>query len=181
MRTAAFPIALLGLVALACGNPIHDDAVDSLGSEAPGVPAGPYHRPGQPCAVCHSPEGPANSVFTLAGTVYQYPDSPEPLQNAIVRAVDSSGRHAFTGTNCVGNFWFQEADFDPVWPVWVAVYYGDPNGNVMHSPIYRNRSCAKCHAAVPDESHTYQVFYGQAPLVSADGQTRTPAPLDPCR
>src|SRR5207249_3431097 len=39
--------------AIACGDPVHDDAVAALGPEAPGVRPGPTPRPGQPGLTCH--------------------------------------------------------------------------------------------------------------------------------
>jgi hypothetical protein len=166
----AVSIAAACALTLGCNDPVHDQAVDALGPEAPGVSPGPYHRPGQPCAVCHAPQGPANLVFTLAGTVYQHADSAEPLQNAIVRVVDSAGNRAFTGTNCVGNFYFQQSDFDPVFPVWTTVVY--QNEIPMSTPIFRNRSCAKCHLGSGDAAHVAQIF------AIAPG---TDIPLEPCR
>src|SRR5450432_160855 len=46
-----------------CGDPVHDTAVSALGPEAPGVPKGPLHRPGQPCVLCHGPQGSATTFL----------------------------------------------------------------------------------------------------------------------
>jgi hypothetical protein len=158
MRSARFVLFLLPAALAACGDPVHDDQVDALGPEQPGLAAGPYHRAGQPCTVCHGVKGPANLDFSLAGTAYQHSDSLLPLQNAVVKVVDSTGKRAFTGTNCVGNFYFQRSDFDPVWPVWTSVFYGDPNGSPMSTPIYRAGSCAACHADPADEAHVGHIY-----------------------
>ena len=63
----------------ACGDPTHDRAVEVLGGEAPGVPEGPLHRPGQPCVTCHGDSGPASGEFSLAGTVYALLIASEPV------------------------------------------------------------------------------------------------------
>ena len=32
------------------------------------------HRPGQPCLTCHGGKGPGHVEFSIAGTLYKYPD-----------------------------------------------------------------------------------------------------------
>jgi len=149
---------LLALALSACGDPAHEDAVSALGSEAPGVPAGPLHRPGQPCTVCHGGKGPGNMDFRLAGTLYKYPGSPEPLANAIVRFWDAHGRTAFTGTNCAGNFWLQKTDWDPEWPVFTSVEFGGVRVD-MDTPIFRAGSCATCHREPASVHSLPQVYF----------------------
>jgi hypothetical protein len=144
---------LAALLSLSCADPVHDDQVSKLGGEAPGVPEGPRHRPGQPCLVCHSGEGPGESEFAFAGTIYQADDSKVPLENAIVRLIDSKGTKHEVATNCVGNFFVMKTDFAPAFPVWVKIIYGHigptPVERPMGSPIYRDGSCASCHQDPP--------------------------------
>jgi len=142
MRSPGF-MALLFVAS--CSDPVHDDAVLALGPEALGVPPGPGHRPGQPCSECHDGRGPGNLVFSLAGTVYRSPGSRIPLPGAIVRFVDSALQTRQAATNCAGNFFVLEDDFEPAWPVWTKVHFAGIE-QPMGSPIFRERSCAKCHA-----------------------------------
>lgn len=148
----------VALLAVACGDPVHDDAVEALGDEAPGVEPGPLHRPGQPCLVCHGGDGPGEMQFSVAGTIFQYADSLEPLANAIVRLQDDRGRSTFTGTNCAGNFFVQQADFEPSFPLWTRVQFGGL-GLDMSTPIFADGSCAGCHRDPPSEDSTGHVYF----------------------
>src|SRR5262245_45474575 len=86
---AASAALLAGSCAL---DPVHDSSVKALGGEDPEWPQGPYHRAGQPCAVCHGGQGPAKNTFLLAGTIYYTPgtkDEPgKPANNVEVRIRD---------------------------------------------------------------------------------------------
>ena len=53
--------------------PVHDQEVQALGPENPEIPPAQYHRAGQPCTVCHGPEGPAQTQFSIAGTIFGTP------------------------------------------------------------------------------------------------------------
>lgn len=153
-------LAVSTLLALAAcsSDPIHSDARAALGPETPGIPRGPYHRAGQPCLVCHGGQGPATMVLSVAGTVYQHDNSLVPFANAIVKVADSAGHTARTGTNCVGNFFFQPADFNPVFPIWVAISYGGQD-LTMNTPIFRQGSCANCHRDPRGVSSAGHVYY----------------------
>ncbi|MBI3204684.1 MAG: hypothetical protein HYZ29_24330 [Myxococcales bacterium] len=142
---------------VACGDPVHTDAVDALGPEAHGVEPGPLHRPGQPCLVCHGGKGPGNLEFSVAGTVYKYADSNEPLANAIVKLVDQSGPSTIVGTNCVGNFFVQRTDFDPVFPLWTRIQLGSLDIE-MSTPVFGKGSCAHCHQDSPTESSVGRIY-----------------------
>src|SRR5262245_6092986 len=93
---------------LGCGDPVKDLAVDALGPEAPGVPEGPLHRPGQPCLVCH--DGGEARAFAMAGTVYLAPDSDLPAPGASVHMADAWGGSAVALANCAGNFFVKPED-----------------------------------------------------------------------
>lgn len=146
MRGLLFAGAFL---AVACGDPVRDDAISALGREAPGVKPGPLHRPGQPCVLCHDGSGPGDSVFSLGGTVYQNPADRTPLANALVKVIDSKGNTYQTATNCAGNFFVLESDFQPAYPMWVKLVFGQagpgPLEIKMGSAIFREPSCGKCH------------------------------------
>ena len=149
-------LALAALAAAAAGagcdtDPVHTAEVNALGPEAPGVPAGPYHRAGQPCGVCHGPEGPASTEFAIAGTVFYGPGTTSPPVGVggvvVYLEDDSSSQHQET-TNCVGNFYVSPSDWTPQFPVLVTVggtadgMYGQAS---MQSLVGRSTSCGACH------------------------------------
>ena len=166
MRTLR-ALASCSVVLVACNaDPVHDDRVDALGKEAPGVPPGPLHRPGQPCLLCHDGRGPGNDEFSVAGTVYQFKDSDVPLSDAIVLLLDSRtcpptkpdcNRFA-TATNCAGNFFVDSHDFAPVRPMWVSLVYGGI-AVPMSSPMFRTGSCADCHHDPPSSDSVGHVYF----------------------
>jgi hypothetical protein len=149
------------LSAVACRDPVHDDAVDALGPETAGVEQGPLHRPGQPCTVCHGGQGPGDPTFDLAGTVYQLADSAAPAAGAIVHVVDAQGRKRSSGTNAVGTFFWEEGDLGLDFPLWTSIEWC---GRIveMKTPIFRERSCAACHSG-PSASSVPQVFFAKTP------------------
>jgi hypothetical protein len=163
------PLSLL--CTLACSDPVRDKGIESLGDEKPGVPEGPLHRPGQPCVLCHDGSGPGDSVFSLAGTVYQTEGQPVPFVNALVKFTDSVGRTHEVGTNCAGNFFVVKTDYEPVYPVWVKLQFGfqvtpgDPHlpfYQPMGTPIYREGSCAKCHGSKVSAESKGPVYFAPA-------------------
>jgi hypothetical protein len=157
----------------ACSDPVHKHQVDALGGEQPGVPAGPLHRPGQPCLACHGEYGPANSEFAFAGTIYADSIGKIPLPDAKVTFVDVKGNMHETGANCVGNFFIMKGDYKPEPPVWTTVIFGTMPGMMMEdvpiskdmtSPIYREGSCATCHADPPGVDAVGHVFLNEDPI-----------------
>lgn len=152
----ALPLVLAAVVA-ACGDPVHADAVEALGPEAHGVEPGPLHRPGQPCLTCHGGKGPGNMEFSVAGTIYKYADSSEPLANAVVKLIDQGGPSTIVGTNCAGNFFVQRVDFDPVFPLWTRVKLGSIDIE-MSTPVFRAGSCAHCHSDPATESSVGRIY-----------------------
>ena len=159
----------LGLVS-ACddtgflADPLHRAEMESLGPEVPGVDRGPLHRPGQPCAACHRPDGTA-PPYVAAGTVYRDPVEKVAVADAEVVLTDSVGTVFTIKTNCVGNFYVKPSEFKAVPPFWTSVQLG-PFPFEMASPIHREASCAKCHTDpvgpaaagpifVPDDEGTF--------------------------
>ncbi len=142
----------------ACGDPVHVQQLVTLGSEESGVPEGPLHRPGQPCAVCHGERGPAERSFVLSGTVYRTPTGRLPLPGVSVRLLDASGAERSVETNCAGNFYLTAEELAPVYPLWVKLEYGDAAVE-MRSPISRERSCAACHAQPAGPTSVGQVYF----------------------
>ncbi len=141
-----FPLAVL---VGSCGDPVHDGEVTALGSEAPGVPQGEFHRAGQPCAVCHSPEGPASTVFSVAGTVFSGQNNTVGVDVASVVFVDDNGASSpLITTNCVGNFFVTPEEWNPSFPIRVALVKGAATAQ-MNGHISREASCANCHKDPP--------------------------------
>jgi hypothetical protein len=147
---------------LGCFDPVHSDRVEALGPEVPGVPTGPFHRPGQPCTVCHGGKGPGSPTFDLAGTVFELKDQTAPAFGATVRLVDSQGSSYAAGTNEAGNFWIPESELALGFPIWVSVEFSGTSIE-MKTPIFRARSCAECHGDPPGPSAVGHVYATEAP------------------
>lgn len=159
-RAALFALLLAG----ATCDPVNDAAIAALGGEAPGVPRGPLHRPGQPCVLCHSGNLGDPPGFSVAGTVYVNAGDLEPAVAAGVKLTDSVGHSYLAGTNAAGNFYVLPHQFTPVYPMKVQIdYNGVPVS--MTADVGRDGSCAKCHfdpAGPASPGHVY---------VPADGGT----------
>ncbi|MDF2698266.1 MAG: hypothetical protein K0S65_6649 [Labilithrix sp.] len=113
-------------------------------------------RPGEPCALCHSESGPADSTFVLGGTIFWGPDDYNArVDNAYVRILDANKTKRCFVTNCNGNFYVKKEDFSKItFPLLVSVErtikpdQGDENTLVirrMSGHIGREPSCATCH------------------------------------
>lgn len=151
---------LLGLAVLACEDPVYDRQVEALGGEDPAVPRGPLHRPGQPCNLCHGEDGEASPRFAFAGTVYRTPGLLEPLHDATVRIIDSSGAQYSVRSNCAGNFYVGADNFRPVWPVWMKLEYDDWSAEMVSSAS-REGSCAACHRDPASPSSVGHVYLAE--------------------
>ena len=171
----------LGVAGASCAtDPVHQAEVDALGGEVQGVPQGEYHRAGQPCTVCHGPDGPATTQFTMAGTIFHGPvKSTAPftaigVDNAQVSLVDSLNSTYTTFTDCVGNFYVTAAQWNPAFPVLVEV---SSNGvtQTMQSHIGRETSCASCHADPPYYDSPGHIYLAQ----TDDGYTPPACPVSP--
>jgi len=140
----AVSIVALGLATSCMADPVREAKIAALGGEVHGVHAGPLHRPGQPCGLCHSAEGPAEDAFSLAGTVYQTAAALDPLDGATVRFIDATGAQFAVRTNCAGNFFVPVEDWAPAWPVWLKIEH-DGKKQEMRSAVFRETSCGACH------------------------------------
>src|SRR5262249_31879540 len=158
--------SLVASVGSSCNlDPVHRAGVNNLGPEnSDAYPTeSEFHRPGEPCALCHSKDGPADSEFVLAGTIFWGPDDyNRRVDSAYVRVVDANKvPHCFV-TNCNGNFFARPQDFPksalyandgPVFPLLVTVERTKNPGhdeNIlqirrMGGHIGRERSCGGCH------------------------------------
>ena len=156
---ALLVIALAG--AAAC-DPVHSQAIDDLGDEAPGVRRGPGHRPGQPCIVCHDGSLGSPRGFSVAGTIFVDQTFTDPLSadwavGATVTMVDFAGRTYTTEAVDHGNFYVTPQEFQPTYPMTVSVTYQGTTVK-MTSLVGRDGSCAGCHvlpkAGAPQPSPT---------------------------
>lgn len=130
-----------------------------------------FHRPGQPCLLCHGPghfpQSPGEEDFELAGTVYQFVDSAarSGLEGITVTVEDASGETYEGLTNRAGNFMFELDDDlqEPRqkskgvlkipralrYPLSVSIQQGSMAPVEMKTKIWRNGSCAHCHGERP--------------------------------
>lgn len=155
----SFRFALVVLVALlaACMDPTHSDQVEALGPEVKGVEEGPYHRPGQPCNVCHASAGPGEPELSVAGTVYTRIDSDEPAVGAVINVTDARGATRSVGANAVGNFYFSKKAWDPVFPLSIEVEYQGVKKQML-TKIRRDAGCGLCHQGAGDSNHSPRVY-----------------------
>jgi cytochrome c553 len=172
------------VVAPSCSDPVHDQEVQALGPEDPSIPKGEYHRAGQPCTVCHGPEGPAQTQFSVAGTIFWNPlegatdTGAFGVNNATISLVDATGSQVQISTNCVGNFWITPAAYNPNFPMLAAVgYAGQPNQS-MFTQISRAGSCASCHSDPPNYDAVGHVYITTGTPVPAALQNGN-CPVDP--
>jgi hypothetical protein len=150
--------------AIACVDTTHEDAVQALGPEAPGVPPGPLHRPGQPCITCHGGSGPAKQQFSIGGTVYKVQGLADPAEGAIVQIEDVAGTFWNATTNAAGNFYVALSDFAPHYPTSMQVTSADGmSTQAMASFASRDGSCADCHTSQRGPTSPGPVYLERAP------------------
>jgi hypothetical protein len=165
-RLAAFAgllgVALVASVGSSCNlDPVHRAGVNNLGGEQADLypPETEFHRPGEPCALCHSAAGPASSTFVLAGTVFWGPDNYlRRVDQAYVRVGGPDKTTKCFVTDCNGNFFARPEDYPNLkFPLLISVErVNNPGGpgpdaeksikiRRMTSHIGRDPSCATCH------------------------------------
>jgi hypothetical protein len=168
-------IASLALLAAGCANPVQDARIAQLGPEDPAVPQSDIHRPGQPCLLCHGPYKGAEPEMSVAGTIFAYAwdvndpkADPIPIEGAIIHLTDSFGASPPESpkTNCAGNFYLTKSDWDPAFPLRVAVEYPVPGQTStqrvsMGTRISRDGSCAGCHKGAPNQGSPGWVYCTQ--------------------
>jgi len=141
-----------------CTDRVHDDAVEALGPEAPGVKEGPLHRPGQPCLTCHGGWGPGEPDCAAAGTIFKVRGEPEGFPGVTVELSDANGEIRRVVTNEVGNFWIPADQWTPTFPMFAKI--SAPNGKSasMYTRIGRNAGCGECHLS-PESSRKMPGVY----------------------
>ena len=144
VRLFSVALSLAPLAIVGC-DPVHASEIDALGGEAPGVPEGPLHRPGQPCLLCHDGEIGDPTAFSVGGTVFDTPSSMQGVVGATVAMTDTIGSSDTATTNAAGNFYVTPPEWTPIYPI-VEVQVQSGNVTVsMETLIGRNGSCAGCH------------------------------------
>jgi hypothetical protein len=155
-------LVVLAVVASSCNlDPVHRSGVKALGAENGDEypPLSEFHRPGEPCALCHSKDGPANSEFVLGGTVFWGPDRYDRrVDQAYVRIDGPEKTKRCFVTNCNGNFFVRPDDYKNLkFPLLVSVERVNAPGGTgpndektlairrMSGHIGREGSCATCH------------------------------------
>jgi hypothetical protein len=161
MRGSRLAIVLV-FGASGCIDPVHDERVASLGPEAPGVEEGEFHRPGQPCTVCHGDKGPGSPSFGVGGTVFEASSGRTPLVGAAVRMIDERLRTLVLTTNEAGNFYAESDDFSLSFPLWVSVDWGGRSVDML-TPVFRAGSCAECHADPAGPASVGHVYFQDRP------------------
>jgi hypothetical protein len=166
LAVAASAAAFVG-----CVDPVHDQQVEALGGEAPGVPTGPDHRPGQPCLVCHGGQGPASTDFSVAGTVYAVEQQSAPAVGAQVQVEDMAGSVFVSPTNAAGNFYVTTSQWQPTFPIKMQVSLG-PVTTGMMTAAGRDGSCAACHQSTVGPASPGPVYVATDPnQLLGDGGT----------
>jgi hypothetical protein len=184
--TAAACLALASAGSSCNLDPSHQAAVDALGDEAADLypVESEYHRPGEPCALCHSDKGPADSKFALAGTIFWGPDDYNArVPNAYVRIVDAREARRCFVTNCNGNFFVTKEAFSKLtFPILVSVERtidpGKDEGTLviqrMSGHIGREPSCGVCHLLSPDHQSIRDFASpGQIRLFNSDAEFKS--------
>jgi hypothetical protein len=166
--------ALLAFCAAACSDPVQDALIAALPGEVPGIRTGPMHRAGQPCPICHSSYGGRHPTFTVAGTLFQKPTNKVGVEFATVHVTDVTGDARDLTTNCVGNFYIADTQWNPAFPLWVTV--SDPATSTtatMTTKIGRDNGCAECHADPAGTDSPGHVYLTNDPSVP----DATPPPM----
>ncbi len=143
-------VVLLSAVAVASCDPVIDDEIAALGPEAPGVPRGPLHRPGQPCLLCHDGALGDPQRFTIAGTVFQTTGSRDAAVGVTVNVVDANGASYALSTNAAGNFYVTPDQYDPTFPLAFDLTFDGLRVQMQtlvggNGTVEANGACASCH------------------------------------
>jgi hypothetical protein len=169
---SALAFAIACALAGCIGTSPEQAQADALGPDTGRYEEGPLHRAGFPCTRCHGEQWWQESpTFELAGTVYGRSGDREGVDGAEVVVEDAAGHELRARTNRAGNFFFERGGSQPVqrgegrfevpfaleFPLRVRVLM-DGQEQVMHGAIWRERSCAACHAGAPGADSNGPVF-----------------------
>jgi hypothetical protein len=155
-------VLLVASVGSSCNlDPVHRAGVNNLGDEQSNLypVESEFHRPGEPCTLCHSDAGPADTVFVLGGTIFWGPDRYDRrVDQAYVRMTGPDHTTRCFVTNCNGNFYVTSDQYQNLkFPLLISVERTNLPGGLgpndeksikrraMTSHIGREGSCAECH------------------------------------
>jgi hypothetical protein len=171
MRSSPLALLALALLGPGCAEPVLDAEIAALPDD--GMRNGPAHRGGQPCGYCHSSAGGASPTFVLGGTVYQKPTSKIPIEGATIHVTDAAGAAYDMVSNCAGNFYVTDAEWQPTYPFRVELLFAPTGTDIkMTSKIGRATACAECHADPAGTDASGHIY-----LTSHDVSDMTPPPL----
>ncbi len=156
------------------GTTPEDRARDSL---PPYYDGDQFHRPGQPCILCHNGGLTGEGEFMVAGTVYPMANSNSEagMGGVVVEVTDAEGNVVRVTSNRKGNFYFEQGGglregvgqtrvpYQLVYPLQVRLLYGDLI-KVMKGVTWREGSCAHCHTLQgPNEASEPPVYLMDPP------------------
>jgi hypothetical protein len=150
---AVLPVAFLFPLA-GCSESVTDDP------NGYGFETGPNMQPGDNCRACHGapssryPEAPAWSV---AGTVYEGPDSDVGASGIEVEITDAAGKRVTLTTNSVGNFYTGESFTNPLL---VALVKGGVRVEMPAPPP--SGGCNGCHDAPPTGDAPGRLYFPES-------------------
>jgi hypothetical protein len=163
----AFSAALVAF-AVGCESPIEDDLIDAQGPEVEGLEEGPFHRYGQECFACHGGYGPA-PLMAFSGTIFATPTDDIPAAFATITVTDATGESRSVFSNCAGNFYLLQEEWNPVFPLRAEIECSLPSDdaeaapelrrNVMATRINRDGGCNSCHSRGPATADSVGQLY----------------------
>jgi hypothetical protein len=101
--------------------------------------------------------------FTLAGTVFMDRSGTTPAVGAELQLEDAKGGTYHVQTNQAGNFYLQQGDWSPTFPVSVPLLSYSSSGSMpvtesMSTSDNRDGSCASCHGLTPSATSPGPVY-----------------------
>jgi hypothetical protein len=158
-RVAIVLVGVLGIGLAGCPNPVQDREIEALGGECSDIPESEYHRPGQPCVLCHGQYEKDSPRMSIAGTIFATKSSATPVEGAEILLTDANGSSppGPVLTNCIGNFFIEDDAWTPAFPIHAEIVCPNPDDMdeprrlVMGTRISRDGSCAGCHIDKPGD------------------------------
>jgi hypothetical protein len=95
--------------------------------------------------------------MSVAGTVFDVRGSKSGLSGVDVTVTDATNAVRTLTSNAAGNFYIFRQEWDPVFPLHVALSSGSVN-KAMTSRVGRNGSCATCHGSADTNTEMPGVF-----------------------
>ena len=158
MRNKVIIVIASALLA-GCPNPVQDKDIEALGGECTDIAESEFHRPGQPCVLCHGEYQRDSPVMSIGGTIFATKSSPTPVGDVEILLTDANGSSPPSPvvSNCIGNFFIDSDDWTPAFPLHAEIVCPNPDDAdepkrlVMGTRITRDGSCAGCHIDKPGD------------------------------